>query len=96
MTYGMASTVRTCVVYRIEESFKGEHFSDFHCFVFISESFLCKSLKAWWTVGSMGEQSINFSLQNLIFHQFTKVFSLERFNSYMVYNTCTYNVHAIP
>ena len=51
-------------VYKINilrETFEGETFANFACFVPISESFLCDCLKARWTADSTSEQAMKIT-----------------------------------
>ena len=73
--------------YRIAGNFRGRKLYKFHCFVPISESFPRDCLKARWTVGGTSDQSMKvFSGKISFFHQFAKVFYLERF---LLYGTFT-------
>ena len=54
------------------ETFEGENFCEFRCFVPVSVSFLSDRLKAWWTVGGTSEQSKKvFSVKSIfpLIHQ---------------------------
>ena len=69
-----------------QETFKGENFHEFRGFVAIRESFLCEI----WKLGIiwLHQPAIckNFLCENLIFHQFVKVFSCESFPLYSMWS----------
>ena len=68
-------TLITCTIENVRE---------FQGFVAIHESFLREIGGAWHLFGSDTKRAIceSFLRENLIFHQFTKVFSLESFPLY--------------
>ena len=80
--YGVLYLVHVHVHVHVCTIFRGVNLGKFRSFVPIDDSFLRECLNAWSTIDDMSKQLTKILSMNLIFNQFVKLLSLERFPLY--------------